>query len=53
MSYVINFEIEVDAEEDNVAERFFHQLFEVIIDEDYVSALKGSQPQRGTVNVDE
>ena len=49
MSYVVNITVELDAENETVAERQFHRLFETLVDEDYVMAIAADKPVPGTV----
>jgi hypothetical protein len=53
MSYLIHTTIEIDAESENVAERLFHGLFDVILDEPYVIALAAEKPVPGTIQEEE
>jgi hypothetical protein len=53
MSFLIHMTVEIDSESENVAERLFHGLFDVILDEPYVIALAAEKPVPGTIQEEE
>jgi hypothetical protein len=53
MSFLIHMTVEIDSDSERVAERLFHELFELILDEPYVVGLAANKPIPGTIQAEE